>query len=130
MGEVLASLNDAGGSIAAFPVTAERLAALIALVKGGALSSTAAKRVFQTMRADATDPKAIAERDGLLQIGDDSALTSWVDEVFSEHPDEAARFAAGERKLQGVLVGFVMRKSKGRADPKRINELLAQRASS
>jgi aspartyl-tRNA(Asn)/glutamyl-tRNA(Gln) amidotransferase subunit B len=127
MGEVLATLNESGGTIAGFPVTAPRLAALVALQKEGAVSSTAAKAIFQTMRADAADPRAIAERDGLLQVGDDSALVAWIDEVWAEHPDEAARFAAGERKLQGVLVGFVMKKSKGRADPKKVNALLASR---
>ncbi len=128
LGEVLAALNADGGSLAAFPVTPARLAALIRLVKDGGVSSTAAKTLFQTLRADPGEPRAIAERDGLLQIGDDSALVGWIDEVFAEHPDEAARYAAGERKLQGVLVGFVMKKSKGRADPKKVNQLLAARA--
>ena len=129
LGEVLASLNADGGTIETFPVTPERLAQLIALVKEGQVSSTAAKSLFLTMRTDAAAPRAIAERDGLLQVGDDSALVGWIDEVFAELPDEAARFAAGEKKLQGVLVGAVMKKSKGRADPKKVNQLLAARAS-
>lgn len=129
LGEVLAALNADGGSIEDFPVTPERLAQLIALVKDGQVSSTAAKNLFQTMRTDAAAPRVIAERDGLLQVGDDSALIGWIDEVFAELPDEAARFAAGEKKLQGVLVGAVMKKSKGRADPKKVNQLLAARAS-
>ncbi len=129
LGEVLASLNAAGGRIEQFPITAKRLAALIALVKDGGVSSTAAKTLFHTMRADHGEPKAIAERDGLLQVGDDSALIGWIDEVWAELPDEAARFAAGEKKLVGVLVGAVMRKSKGRADPKKVNQLLAARAT-
>ncbi len=128
LGEVLAARNEAGGSLADFPVTPARLAALIALVRGGAVSSTAAKTLFQTMRRDPADARAIAERDGLLQVGDDDALTGWIDEVWAEHPDEARRFAAGEAKLQGVLVGFVMKKSKGRADPRKVNQLLAARA--
>jgi aspartyl-tRNA(Asn)/glutamyl-tRNA(Gln) amidotransferase subunit B len=69
----------------------------------------------------------VAEREGLLQVRDETALSSWIDEVIAEHPDEAARCAKGERKLIGVLVGFVMKKSGGRADPKRVNQLLAQR---
>jgi len=129
LGEVLATLNADGGTIETFPVTPDRLAQLIALVKEGQVSSTAAKSLFQTMRTDAGAPRAIAERDGLLQVGDDSALVGWIDEVFAELPDEAARFAAGEKKLQGVLVGAVMKKSKGRADPKKVNQLLAARAS-
>ena len=91
------------------------------------LSSTAAKTVFQMMLTGNDDPQAIAEREGLLQVGDDAALVAWIDEVWAEHPDEAARFVAGERKLQGVLVGFVMKKSKGRADPRKVNQLLAGR---
>ena len=128
LGEVAAALNDGASTIDAFPVTPERLAALIALVRGGGLSSTAAKTVFQTMRTDAAAPAAIAERDGLLQVGDDDALRGWIEEVWAEHPAEATRYAGGETKLQGVLVGFVMKKSKGRADPKKVNQLLAARA--
>ena len=129
LGEVLASLNADGGRIEQFPISAKRLAALIALVKDGGVSSTAAKTLFHTMRTDHGEPKAIAERDGLLQVGDDSALSGWIDEVWAELPDEAARFAAGEKKLVGVLVGAVMKKSKGRADPKKVNQLLAARAT-
>jgi aspartyl-tRNA(Asn)/glutamyl-tRNA(Gln) amidotransferase subunit B len=129
LGEVAAALNETGIAIAEFAVTPDRLAALIALVRGGGLSSTAAKTVFQTMRTDAATPAAIAERDGLLQVGDDEALRGWIDEVWAEHPAEAARYAGGETKLQGVLVGFVMKKSKGRADPKKVNQLLAARAT-
>jgi aspartyl-tRNA(Asn)/glutamyl-tRNA(Gln) amidotransferase subunit B len=128
LGEVLATVNADGVRIEDFPITATRLASLIALVKDGAVSSTAAKKLFQTMRTDPTDPKSIAERDGLVQVGDDSALIGWIDEVLAEHPDEAKRFAAGEAKLQGFLVGIVMKKSKGRADPKKVNQLLSARA--
>jgi aspartyl-tRNA(Asn)/glutamyl-tRNA(Gln) amidotransferase subunit B len=128
LGEVLATVNADGVRIEDFPITASRLAALIALVKGGAVSSTAAKKLFQTMRTDPAEPQAIADRDGLVQVGDDSALIGWIDEVLAEHPDEAKRFAAGETKLQGFLVGFVMKKSKGRADPKKVNQLLSARA--
>ena len=127
-GELLASLNATGGDVTATPVRAERLGALIALVARGAVSNTAAKTIFATMHRDAADPAAIAARDGLLQVGDDDALRAWIDEVWAEHPEEAARFAAGERRLQGVLVGHVMRKSGGRADPRKVNQLLAGRS--
>jgi aspartyl-tRNA(Asn)/glutamyl-tRNA(Gln) amidotransferase subunit B len=73
-------------------------------------------------------PARIAEREGFLKVSDDSALASWIDAVFAEFPDEAARFIAGEKRLQGVLVGHVMKRSKGSADPKRVNQLLAERA--
>jgi aspartyl-tRNA(Asn)/glutamyl-tRNA(Gln) amidotransferase subunit B len=129
MGEVLASLNARGGAAAGFPVRPTQLAGLIGLIKDGSLSNTAAKAVFASMLRVGGEAREIAERDGLLQVGDDTALVAWIDEVWAEHPDEAARFAAGERKLQGVLVGFVMKKSKGRADPKKVNQLLGARTS-
>jgi aspartyl-tRNA(Asn)/glutamyl-tRNA(Gln) amidotransferase subunit B len=128
MSEVSASLNDSGVEIRAFPLTPAAVGELIVLVKNGTLSNSAAKTVFATMLKDGGSAAVIAERDGLLQVGDDSALIAWIDEVWAEHPDEATRFAGGERKLQGVLVGFVMKKSKGRADPKKVNQLLGARA--
>jgi aspartyl-tRNA(Asn)/glutamyl-tRNA(Gln) amidotransferase subunit B len=72
----------------------------------------------------------IAADEGLLQVGEDDALQGWIEEVLSENPAESTRFLAGEKKLQGVLVGLVMKKSKGRADPKRVNQLLASRGGS
>jgi aspartyl-tRNA(Asn)/glutamyl-tRNA(Gln) amidotransferase subunit B len=128
MSEVSASLNDSGVDIRAFPLKPAALGELIALVKNGTLSNSAAKTVFATMLTEGGSAAEIAQRDGLLQVGDDSALIVWIDEVWAEHPDESARFAGGERKLQGVLVGFVMKKSKGRADPRKVNQLLGARA--
>ena len=72
-------------------------------------------------------PVDIAKREGLLKVSDDDALLRWLDEVVAEHPKEAERFAAGEKKLQGVLIGAVMKKSKGSADPKKLAQLLAAR---
>ena len=60
-------------------------------------------------------------------LSDEAALRNWIEQVIDEHSSEAARCARGERKLLGVLVGFVMKKSQGRADPKRVNQLLAER---
>jgi aspartyl-tRNA(Asn)/glutamyl-tRNA(Gln) amidotransferase subunit B len=105
------------------------LAELLTLVRDGKVSHTAAKRIFGEMRQSGERPAQIAEREGLLQEGSADAITVWVDEVMAEHPDEARRFLAGERKLLGVLVGAVMKKSKGRADPKRVNQLLSSRTT-
>ncbi len=59
---------------------------------------------------------------------DEDALVAWVDEVWAAHPDETQRLVGGEKKLLGVLVGAVMKRSGGRADPRRVNQLLAERA--
>ena len=129
MGELSATLNATGEDLDRFRVRPADLAALIGMVRAGTVSSTAAKAIFKEMARTGDRPEQIAEREGLLQVGEDDALVGWIDEVWAEHPEEARRYAAGEKKLQGVLVGFVMKKSKGRADPKRVNQLLAARAA-
>lgn len=127
LGPVLAALNSESGEISKPPVTAARLGALIALEKNGTLSNSAAKQLFPLLLASDLDALVLAEREGLVKVSDERALAAWIDEVFAEMPDEAARFIAGESKLQGVLVGVVMRKSKGAADPRKLNQLLSLR---
>ena len=128
-GEVLAAVNADGTTLRVFPVRPPDLAELLDLVRDGRVSNTAAKRIFGEMRRSGERATQIAEREGLLQEGSADAITVWVDEVMAEHPDEARRFLAGERKLLGVLVGAVMKKSKGRADPRRVNQLLSSRTT-
>ena len=127
MGELRAALNARKLQVEHFPVRPDSLAQLLDMVRDAVLSGTAAKRVFALMSERGERAPDIAKREGLLQVRDDSALSAWIDEVIAAHPDEAARCAKGERKLIGVLVGLVMKKSGGRADPKRVNQLLAQR---
>jgi aspartyl-tRNA(Asn)/glutamyl-tRNA(Gln) amidotransferase subunit B len=130
LGEVLAALNASGASVDAFRIRPTDLAQLITLIKSGGVSHSAGKRIFAVMLETGKTPAQIAADEGLLQVGEDDALVGWIDEVFAENPAEAGRFAGGEKKLQGVLVGLVMKKSKGRADPKRVNQLLAERSGS
>ena len=127
MGEVRAALNESRQGIDDFPVRAADLGELLDLVRDDMLSHTAAKRVFAMMVATGQRAAQIAAREGLVKISDDAPLLDWLNAVLAEHPAEAERLARGEKKLQGVLVGFVMKKSKGRADPKRVNQLLAAR---
>jgi aspartyl-tRNA(Asn)/glutamyl-tRNA(Gln) amidotransferase subunit B len=69
----------------------------------------------------------VAARENLLAVSDDAELCRWLDEALADNPREAERYAAGEKKLQGVLIGAAMKKSKGSADPKRLAQLLADR---
>ena len=129
MGEVLAALKSTGLGIASFPVRPDALATLLRMVSDGTVSHSAAKQIFVLMVSTGDSPQQIAERERLLKVTDDSALIRWIDEVFSEHPEEAKRFLGGERRLQGVLIGHVMKRSGGSADPKRVNQLLASRVA-
>jgi aspartyl-tRNA(Asn)/glutamyl-tRNA(Gln) amidotransferase subunit B len=123
MGEVMTSYNEAGG----FPVSAERLAALIQLVAAGTVSHQAAKRVYAEMGSSGESPRATAERLGLIQVSDQGALAGWVEEVLAAHPGEVDRFKAGETKLMAFFVGQVMKRSKGKADPKAVQPVLQSR---
>jgi aspartyl-tRNA(Asn)/glutamyl-tRNA(Gln) amidotransferase subunit B len=130
MGEVLAAVRASGGDIAEFPVDALHLAALLDLVRDAVVSHTAAKQIFARMVASGGEPVEIARREGLVQVSDQGALGAWIDEVIAAMPAEADRFRRGEKKLQGVLIGAVMKKSKGSADPKRVAQLLVERLGS
>ncbi len=126
MGELAAALNETGTGIRDFPVRAPQLAELLDMVRDGKLSHTAAKGVFATMRSSGKSAPVVAAEMAVTQVGDDSQIEQWIEEVFAELPAETSRFRAGEKKLTGVLVGAVMKKSKGRADPKKVNALLSK----
>ena len=127
MGEVLAALRSSGQAIDDFAVRPADLAALLKLIASGTVSHTAAKQIFTVMATSGGNPAEIAKTQGLLKVSDDDQLRRWLEEVIAENPKESERFAAGEKKLQGVLIGAVMKKSKGSADPKRLGQLLAER---
>jgi aspartyl-tRNA(Asn)/glutamyl-tRNA(Gln) amidotransferase subunit B len=73
------------------------------------------------------DPAAVAERLGLVQVSDEGALGTWVDEVLAANPAEVARYQTGETKLMGFFVGQVMKRSQGKADPKGVQQVLRGR---
>ena len=120
MTEAMAVWNETG----AVEVSAPRLAALIALVRGGTVSHQSARKIYTLLRTDPADPKAVAERLGLVQVGDTDQLGKWVDEVLAAFPAEVARYKGGEQKLIGFFTGQVMKRSGGKADPKRVGPLL------
>ncbi|HET7470201.1 MAG TPA: Asp-tRNA(Asn)/Glu-tRNA(Gln) amidotransferase subunit GatB [Gemmatimonadales bacterium] len=124
MGEVMTSYNESGG----FPLAPERLAGLIALVRDGVVSHQAAKRLYAELPTRPDEPPAAAaERLGLVQVREQGALASWVDEVLAAHPAEVARYKGGETKLMGFFVGQVMKRSQGKADPKGVQPVLQEK---
>ncbi len=123
MSEVLADQNAAG----ALRVAPARLAALIGLVQEGTVSLQAAKKIFAEVAGSDGDPAEAARRLGLVQVRDAGALEGWVDEVLAAHPEEVARYRAGETKLLGFLVGQVMKRSQGQADPKGVQPVLRRK---
>jgi aspartyl-tRNA(Asn)/glutamyl-tRNA(Gln) amidotransferase subunit B len=127
MGEVAAAVKASGQRIEHFPVRPADVAKLLDMIRLETVSHSAAKTIFADMARTGDRPEQAAERLGLVKVKDDEQLVDWVEAVLDEHPREALRFQNGERKLQGVLVGLVMKKSGGKADPARVNQLLAAR---
>jgi len=107
-------------------LTPERLAEVVELVRGGTVSRQAAKKVLAEMLTRDETAAAIAGRLGLVQVQDASAIETWVAETLAAHPAEVARYRAGEQKLMGFLTGQVMKRSKGKADPKAVGAALAK----
>jgi len=122
-------LLNSGADLATLRLRPVALAQLLTMVRDGTVSHAAATRIFSIAAEIGDAPIDIARREGLLQERSADALAGWVDQVLAENPDEAARFRGGEKKLLGVLVGQVMKLSKGRADPKAVNQLLSERAA-
>lgn len=128
-GEVTAFLNREGAEPESLSLVGSGLAELVGMVASGDLSATAAKQVLEGVLAGAGSPRSVAEARDLIQIRDEGALAEAVAAVAAEHPDELARIAQGDDKVIGFLVGQVMRVTGGKADPRRVSELIRERAA-
>jgi aspartyl-tRNA(Asn)/glutamyl-tRNA(Gln) amidotransferase subunit B len=124
MGELARALNAAGKDISASPVSPPRLGELIALVEQGTISGAAAKQVFDRMFDTGRPAAEIVREEGLTQIDDDASLLTAVDEVLGRHQDAVTQYRSGKSGALGFLVGQVMKATGGKANPRRVNDLL------
>ncbi len=129
MGDLMRLLNEENRPIEDCRLKPEQLAGMLTMIESGTISGKIAKTVFEEMYTTGKDAESIVREKGLVQISDASAIEKLVDEVIAKHPDEAGRFRGGEEKLLGFLVGQVMKASKGKANPKLLNELLKKKLS-
>jgi aspartyl-tRNA(Asn)/glutamyl-tRNA(Gln) amidotransferase subunit B len=124
MGAAQALMNERGEDAATFRVAPAVLAEVIGLVVDGTISEASGKTVLAVVASEGGSPAEIVKARGLTQVRDEGQLETWVRSVIDEHPSEVARFRGGEAKLVGFFVGQVMKRSGGKADPKRVSELL------
>ena len=129
MGEVTRRVNADGEEIGAVGVSPDALGRLIRMVDGGVVSGSAAKTVFERMYGTGRDPAEIVEAEGLAQIGDEERLREVVTRVIAANDDAVSRFRGGNEGSLGFLVGQVMRETRGRANPRLVNELLRRALS-
>jgi len=124
MGELARKLKEQNADIASAPLTPQRLAGLIALIDRGAISGPMAKDVFEKMYASDRTADAIVAAEGLAQIDDESQIAGLVADVLARHGDAVSQYRGGKTTTFGFLVGQVMKAAAGKANPKRVNELL------
>jgi aspartyl-tRNA(Asn)/glutamyl-tRNA(Gln) amidotransferase subunit B len=120
-------LNEAGIELADAKIAPEQLAGLVKMVDSGTISGKQAKSVLAEMFATGKDPDAVAAEQGLEQISDEAALEGLVDEAIAENPDVADKVRSGNLGPMGFLVGQVMKKSRGQANPQLVNEILRRK---
>ncbi len=126
MGELARALNESGKEMADSPVSPERLAGLLALVDEGRISGAMAKSVFEKMFRSGQSAADIVAAEGLSQINDDAQITERINAVLAANGDAVTQYRAGKAAALGFLVGQVMKSTAGKANPKRVNELLKQ----
>jgi len=128
MTEVLRELKGEE-DITSFPVTPEKLAELLKLVDNGTISGKIAKDVFSEMVVTGKRAIDIVEEKGIRQISDEAEIERIISQVIENNPNEVARYKAGQEKLLGFFVGEVMKATKGKANPRLVNEILRKRLS-
>lgn len=127
MGDFSALLNKEGISINASKITPEKLIRMLEMIDSGKISSKIAKSVFEEMFATGADPQNIIEGKGLEQISDEGMIESIIDKVIGENTGTVEQFRSGKVKAIGFLVGQVMAQTKGKANPKLVNEILLRK---
>ncbi len=127
MGSLLGLLNAADKTIAESPISPENLAKLLALIEAGTISGKIAKSVFDEMAQSGKPPGRIVEEKGLTQITDTDAIDAVIAGVIANNPKEVEAFQNGKTKLMGFFVGQVMRETRGKANPKLVNDILKQK---
>ncbi|MBV2180762.1 MAG: Asp-tRNA(Asn)/Glu-tRNA(Gln) amidotransferase subunit GatB [Castellaniella sp.] len=129
LGELSAALNRDGLEIIQSPVSPARLAALIARILDGTISTKIARDVFAAMWAGESsgDPDAIIEARGLRQISDTGAIEAMIDQVLTANPATVGEYRAGKQKAFNSLVGQVMKAARGKANPQQVNDILLRK---
>lgn len=126
-GELLRELHQREASLETCALTPGGLAELGAMLDEGVVSAKIAHEMFGALFETGESPRAYAGRMGLGQISDSGAIEKAVDEALAENPAEAEAFRAGKTKLAAFFVGQVMRKTRGKANPALVNDLLRRK---
>ncbi|MFH1848235.1 MAG: Asp-tRNA(Asn)/Glu-tRNA(Gln) amidotransferase subunit GatB [Candidatus Omnitrophota bacterium] len=127
LGDISKELNDRGISIDKSPVTPRGLADIIVMIKKGTISGKIAKDVLRQAMDSGKSPEEIVKEKGLVQISDESALEKAVDKAIASNKKSAEDYRSGKESALMFLMGQVMKETKGKANPKLVNEILKRK---
>ena len=122
--EVMAILNKDKIEIANLSITAQSLSQLIQRIDDGTISSTIAKNIFSQLIESKMDVDELIKEQGLEQISDTTEIEQIVITVLKEHQEQKDQYLAGKEQVLGFLIGKVMQKTQGKANPKLVNDLM------
>jgi len=125
-GELFAVLKEEGHGVRESAVTSDALGRIIALVSEGRINVAAGRKVLRALHGRGGDPDRIVAELGLAQLEDRDAMVDLVRAAMEANPRAVEDVRAGKGKAAGAIVGFVMRESRGRANPKVVNEILRE----
>ena len=128
--EVLRVLNEQSITINEFSISTDRLTELISLKLEDKINSSAMQTIFNEMLKNDQPPVKLAEKMNLIQVSDTGFIEPIIDEVINANPDEVAKYKEGKKALVGFFIGQVMKKSKGKANPKQVREIVTKRLES
>jgi aspartyl-tRNA(Asn)/glutamyl-tRNA(Gln) amidotransferase subunit B len=127
--ELFGHLNKANVSFSQSPIDPQRFIGLIRLIEKNTISGKIAKEVLTKMFLSKEDADSIVKKYGLVQISDHSTILEIVTSVLKEHSVQVEQYKGGKEKLLGFFVGKIMQKSKGKFNPKLLNDVLKDKLS-
>jgi aspartyl-tRNA(Asn)/glutamyl-tRNA(Gln) amidotransferase subunit B len=127
LGELARRANDSGIEVSELPITPVDVARLSALVAAGTLNDRLARQVIEGVLDGEGTPDDVVAARGLAVVSDDSALLGAIDEAIAANPDVVGKIRDGKVAAAGVLVGAVMKATRGKADAARVKDLILER---
>ncbi|EMP04713.1 putative aspartyl/glutamyl-tRNA(Asn/Gln) amidotransferase, B subunit, partial [Leptospira interrogans serovar Pyrogenes str. 200701872] len=128
--EILGIVNKENITISEFSVSARRIGELVKLIADGKISGKIAKTVFEELLTSDKDAETIVTEKILIVVRDDKEIERIVDEAIANNQDAVTKYKSGKDRALGAIVGYVMKVSKGKADPELVNQMLLEKLGS
>ncbi|HPD61679.1 MAG TPA: Asp-tRNA(Asn)/Glu-tRNA(Gln) amidotransferase subunit GatB, partial [Thermodesulfobacteriota bacterium] len=127
MSEVLRLLKRDNREIEDCLVTPKQLAAMFQLIDKGTISGKIAKQVFEEIYETGSSAEEIVQKKGLVQVSDGAEIENVIEKILAANPDAVEKYRSGNTKVFGFFVGEVMKETKGKANPKIVNQILREK---